>query len=42
MLKRLGEIYPEREEVRREIADDYETRYRRFKKRGILQVKKRC
>lgn len=33
MLKRLGEIYPEREEVRREIADDYETRYRRFKKK---------
>ena len=29
MLKRLGEIYPEREEVRREIADDYETRYQR-------------
>lgn len=31
MLKRLGEIYPEREEVRRELAGEYETRYRKFR-----------
>ena len=36
MLKRLAEIYPEREEVRREIAGDYEARYRKFReKRNI-------
>jgi tetratricopeptide (TPR) repeat protein len=36
LLKRLEEIYPDRAEVKREMAGDYETRYRNYRKHGNL------
>lgn len=33
LLKRLEEMYPEREDVRKEIAGDYETRYLNYRKK---------
>ena len=36
MLKRLGEIYPDRMEVKKEIAWDYEEKYRKYRKDGDI------
>jgi YaiO family outer membrane protein len=36
LLKRLREMYPEREEVKKEIAGDYDTRYRSYRKKNNL------
>lgn len=36
LLKRLEEMYPEREEVRKEMAGDYETRYLNYRKKNNL------
>ena len=36
LLKRLMEIYPDREDVRKEVAGDYEIRYREYRKKNNL------